>query len=98
MKNNFHFSKKWENYFKYENYDKIALNILKKIIKNKKAIDAKTCLFSKNIYEEMSKYIKIKRIEFPLTKRRVELEMRNAGLMSKVFTFKGNRFRGWIKR
>ena len=98
VKNNFHFPEKWRNFFKYEYFDKVALNILEKIIKNKKPIDAKTCLFSRDLFKEMTNYIKDKKIDYPLTQRRVELEMKNSGLISKVFTHNGKHFRGWIKK
>ena len=97
VRGNTHFEKKWNKYFKYENFDRIPLQIIKKVIKNKRASNSKNCLNSKKVFKEAQKYMKKKSIRYPLTNRRVELEMRNAGLVSKVFTNKGIHFRGWIR-
>lgn len=98
VKGNIHFEKKWNKYFKYENFDRTPLEIIKKVIRNKKASNSKNCLNSKKIFNEAQKYMKKNSIRYPLTNRRVELEMRNSGLISKVFTKKGIHFRGWIKK
>ena len=93
---NFHLERKWQKFHEYQNYREKPLLIIQSLIEKRNPKNFSNSFTSESLYVEIKNQYKKDKINYPITKRRVELLMKKSGLISKNFYSKGKYYRRWI--